>query len=74
MHKHEVISTLAEQLVCTHTLTTSWQSQLPADDFCIPEVPQVITHCAPGVIEAHFHTSLQLCVTSYQPHISIVAD
>ena len=55
-------------------LTCTGQSQLPADDFSIPEVPKVIAHCAPGVVEAHLHSSLQLCATSHQPHISIVAD
>jgi len=63
--------------VTTHScneLTCTGQSQLPADDFSVPEVPIVIAHCAPGVIEAHLHPSLQLCATSHKPHISIVAD
>ena len=44
--------------VTTHSLTCTGQSQLPADDFSIPEVPKVIAHCAPGVVEAHLHSSL----------------
>ena len=53
-------------------LTLTGQIQLPADHLCIRYIPEVITHCAPGVIEAHLHTSLQLCLTSHQPQFTII--
>ena len=55
-------------------VTRRWQLKLPADHFCILEIPGVIAHCTPGVVETHLHPSLQLCIPSHQPHTTTVAS
>ena len=53
-------------------ITCTGQSQLSADNTCVSEVPEVIAHCALGIVEAHLYTSLQLCVSSHQPQLTII--
>ena len=48
-------------------------SQLPADHSSIRTTPKIITHCSPGIVNAHLHPPLILGSISYQLKITICA-
>ena len=46
-------------------------SQLLANNSSISDVPQVMTHCPPLVIDAHLHSTFILTGASHQTNISV---
>lgn len=55
------------------SLTKFRESQLFASNSRIHVSPEVIAHCPPVFVDAHFHTTFVLVVTSHESDVSSVA-
>jgi len=63
--------TLSLKSACTCMCTYWWKSKLSACNSCIKSTPEVITHSAPRIVVADFHSTLVTVCTTCKPDVSI---
>ena len=54
-------------------LTFRKEAKLKAGHHCITDFPQVITHCAPRIVDANLHSSFSAGFTSHQSQLPMCA-
>ena len=63
--------TLSPKSACTYMCTYWWKPKLSACNSCIKSTPEVITHSAPRIVIADFHSTLVTVCTTSKPDVSI---